>query len=80
MTENNAVKQNFKNLHDDENGTTFLEALTGRIVLSGDEGIKKFIHDHTFRITDINLRARAVALLAGIFAKEKQDLKDKIKK
>lgn len=80
MPEKRAIRQNFKNLHDNANGSVLLRALTSSIILSGDEGIQKFIDDHTSGIKNDGDRGRAVSLLSGIIAAAKYDLSLKRKK
>ncbi len=79
MSELNAIHRNFINLNDDPSNSIILRALSESIILSGNEGIQKFIDDHTSRIVDPEDRHRAVSMLSGIFARRKQDLQNKRK-
>ena len=71
-----AIKENFLNLGDTEDGIIINEALRGRIILPGGGGAKHFIKGMTSSLEGEE-EGRAVSLLSGMIAKGQHDIEQK---
>jgi hypothetical protein len=71
-----AVRENFLNLGDTENGAIINEALRDRIILPEGGGAKHFIDGMTSTLEG-DKKVRAVSLLSGMIAKGQHDLEQK---